>query len=157
MKLYELTEQYKQLANLDVEPELLADTIEGIEGEIEIKAENLLSVVSNFGSDIDALDNEIKRLTARKKTIVSRQDWLREYLRSNMEVSGIDKITCPLFTITLRKATQAVQVYDISLLSEDYIKTTVSPDKVAIKNALKSGIGIPGAELVDGKRGLMIK
>jgi hypothetical protein len=157
MKLYELTEQYKELANLDVEPELLADTLEGIEGEIEIKAENLLSVVSNMSSDVDAIDNEIKRLQARKKTIANRQDWLREYLRSNMEAMSIDKISCPLFTITLRKATQAVSIGDLSLVPDEYKKVTVSPDKVKIKNDLKAGADIPGCELVDGKRGLMIK
>ena len=36
-------------------------------------------------------------------------------------------------------------------------KMTVSPDKVAIKKALKSGEDVKGAELVDGKVSLIIK
>ncbi len=157
MKLYELTEQYRELANLDMDADTLADTLEGIEGEIQIKAENLMSVISNMKSDTDSIDAEIKRLQTRKKTIANRQDWLREYLRSNMEASGIDKITCPLFTITLRKPTQAVSVDDIDALPDEYIKTVRSADKVAIKRALKSDVDVPGCSLVDGKRGLMIK
>jgi hypothetical protein len=156
-KLYELTDQYRGLMNLDVEPDVLADTLEGISGEIQIKAENLLSVISNMGSDADAIDAEIKRLTARKKTISNRQEWLREYLRSNMETSGIDKITCPLFTITLRKATDVVFIEDVDLLPKRFQKITITPDKTAIKAALKLDIEVPGARMVEGKRGLMIR
>jgi len=158
MKLYELTTQLRELQNLDLEPELLVDTIEGIQGSLEIKAENLLSVVSNLSSDVEAIDVEIKRLTSRKRTVKARQDWLREYLRSNMEVAGIDKITCPLFTITLRKALQVVEVLaDLGDLPEEYVKAVYSPDKVKIKAALKAGTEITGCSLIDGKRGLMIK
>ena len=156
-KLYELTGQYRELANLDLDPELLADTMEGISGEISIKAENLMGVISNMSSDADQIDLEVKRLQARKKTITNRQTWLREYLRSNMEMTGIDKITCPLFTITLRKAMQVVEVSDLDKVPEEYVKVVRSADKVKIKNDLKSGITIPGCVLVDGQRGLMIK
>lgn len=155
MKLYELSAQYRELQTMDAE--FVEDTLEGIEGEIEVKAENLLAVVSNINSDVDAISNEIKRLQARKKTLTTRQDWLREYLRDNMEAAGIDKITCPLFTITLRKPTKIVDVLEPDLLPEDFQKVTIAPDKVAIKKALESGIEIPGCKLVDGRRGLMIK
>ena len=157
MRLYELTTQLAELQNLDIEPDLLADTVEAVEGELEIKAENLLKVVSNLDSDVEQIDAEIKRLTARKKTIKNRQDWLREYLRSNMESNGIDKISCPLWTITLRKATPAVYLsVDPSELPPDYQKITITADKVKLKNDLKKGNDIPGATLVDGKRGLLI-
>ena len=156
-KLYELTGQLMELQNLDLDPELLADTVEAVEGELELKAESLLQVVSNMDSDVDQIDQEIKRLTARKKAVKNRQDWLREYLRSNMEVAGIDKISCPLWTITLRKPTVVVSVVDVFLLPSEYQKHTIVADKTAIKNALKAGTDVPGATLIDGKRGLIIK
>ena len=46
--LYSLTSEYLQLLDMmqdpDVDPQTVADTIEGIEGEIEIKADNLITV-----------------------------------------------------------------------------------------------------------------
>ena len=160
MKLYELSSQMRGLQALMDDPETeldLADTLDGLEGDLQVKAEGLLSYVSNLGSDAEAINAEIKRLTARKKVITNKQDSLREYLRHNMDIGGIDKIKCPLFTITLRKATQAVQVDDVDALPEKYRRITVSADKAAIKAGLKAGVEIPGCAIVDGKRGLLIK
>lgn len=45
--------------------------------------------------------------------------------------------------------TQAVKVLDLEVLPEAFrrIKTTIDPDKVALKKALKDGETIPGAAL----------
>jgi len=85
---------------------------------------------------------------------------LREYLRHNMDIGTINKISCPLFTITLRKPTQTVQVDDIDRLPDKYRvihPMIVSADKVAIKRDLRAKVEIEGCRLVDGKRGLLIK
>ena len=60
-----------------------------------------MHVIVNSDGDIAALESEINRLSERKKHIQAAQDRLREYLRYNMEATGINKITSPLFTITL--------------------------------------------------------
>ena len=159
-KLYELSNQMRGLQALMDDPDVdldLTDTLDALEGDLQVKAEGLLSYVGNLGSDVEAINTVIKRLTARKKVITNKQDSLREYLRHNMDIGGIDKITCPLFTITLRKATQAVQVANVDALQEKYTRTTVSANKAAIKADLKAGIEIPGCSIVDGKRGLLIK
>lgn len=140
-----------------MDSETLAATLDGLNGDIEAKATSLLGYVSNLSADVDAIDMEIKRLNARTKTIKNRQDSLREYLRLNMEAGGIDKITCPLFTITLRKAAKSVHIDDQSLIPAEYLKTVVTPVKMDIARALKAGDDVPGASLVSGTRGLIIK
>lgn len=135
----------------------LTDTLDGLEGDIQDKAENLLAVVSNFGSDINQIDTEIKRLQARKKTLSGHQDRLREYLRYNMEAGGISKITCPLFSITLTKPRPVVQIDDADKIPDDYIKVTRTPVKTDILRELKAGKEIPGASLGESKPGLMIR
>ena len=161
MKLYELTGQMIGLQSLiedgEMDAETLSDTLEALQGDITVKAENLIGYVANLDADVAMIDTEIKRLQARKKTISNRQGSLRNYLRTNMEASGIDKITCPLFTITLRKATQAVFVADVNSLPPEYVRTTVMPDKAAIKAVLKAGEKVEGCNLIDGQRGLLIK
>ena len=163
MKLYEITEQHKDLLKLADESEdmaqAVADTMESIEGEFDDKAISLMYVVNDMSDNVTILDNEIKRLTERKKTIVNRQDSMREYLRFNMEESGITKIDCPLFTITLAKGRDIVQIQDEDKIPTDYlsIKTSVTPIKADIAKVLKSGVEVPGAILVKSKTSLRIK
>lgn len=164
MKLYEIAEQYKsiqEMADSDDENMLvaIADTMEGIEAEFQDKAQAVVATAFNIESGIEAIDAQIKRLQDRKKAIHSKSEWLRNYLKRNMEATGINKIDCPLFSITLSKASTQVEVTDESQIPDDYVKvkTTVTPDKVLIAKALKDGADIPGAMLVEGTRRLTIR
>lgn len=159
MKLYELTEQYQELMDICEETglEFVADTIEAITGEFNEKATNIGFVNKNLSANIEMLDNEIKNLQARKKAMQNNQERLKDYLRENMQATGITKIQCPLFNITLRNPVKAVQVDDASLLPDKCVKLTVSPDKTVIKAMIKAGEDVPGAHLVDGKSAVIIK
>lgn len=159
MKLYELSEQYNQLMKLDMEPEQIADTLDMITGEIREKAEGIRGVIAHFDAGIDAIDKEIARLAAMKKAATNRVDALTDYLRVNMEATGIKKIECDLFTITLRNGSPVCVVEDESALPDDYVtvKTTVSPDKRKILAALKDGATVPGAYISTGKSSIVIK
>lgn len=162
-KLYEISNQLVGLRKLMDEGELdettLRDTLDGLTGDLTVKAEGLLAYVTNLGSDASQIDTEIKRLQARKKTITNHQESLRDYLRLNMEESGIDKITCPLFTITLRKPVDVVVIESDDLIPDMFkaVVETVKVDKMAIKRHLKDNMDVPGARLEPGKRGILIK
>lgn len=160
MKLYELTDQYKQLQNLeDVPPEAIADTLESIEGEVEEKAQAIVSVWTGMESDITAIDNEIARLTARKKAIKAQDESLRNYLKHNMEAMGIKNIKCPLFAITLARGKEVVQVDDEDALPDEYVEVVVTtrPKKRELLADLKAKKEIPGARLVRSDDYLRIK
>ena len=43
-KLYEIASEYAKLLDSDLEPEMIADTVEGMEGELVDKIEQLLSI-----------------------------------------------------------------------------------------------------------------
>ena len=160
--LYKMTGQYLALAELADDPDMpedaLADSLEGIEGEIEVKAQALLQVVAGMEGDTGAIDNEIKRLRGRKSVIQNRANRLRQYLFDNMIVSGINKISCTLFQITLAKARPIVTVNDVSLIPDVFVKTTVTtaPIKKTILAALKKGEDVPGCELGESKRSLRV-
>ena len=68
---YELTGAYKELQSLE-EDQAVIDTLEGIGGEISMKAEGIAMVLANSDGDIAVIDEEIKRLTAKKKIIANR-------------------------------------------------------------------------------------
>ncbi len=158
-----MTGQYQELMTLASDPELppeaLADTLEGLEGEIKVKAENIVHVLLNSDTDITALDVEIKRLQVRKKAIENGKSRLKDYLRFNMEATGISKIECPLFSISLGKGRDMVSIDNENLLSTEYvaITTTITPDKLKILKHLQSGANITGASLTKSQSSLRIK
>lgn len=143
----------------DIPPEALRDTLDGIEGMFNEKAVRVVDVINNSDSDVAAIDAEIARLQARKKVIQNAQSSLKEYLRDNMEATGINKIECPFFVITLAKGRDIAVVDNEDALPDDYVRvmTTVAPDKVAILKALKEGEDIPGAHLEKSRSSVRIK
>ena len=167
-KLYELTQDLRGLQDLADDLDLsngdasmgqaIEDTFQGLEMQFNDKAVAIIKVAENLKADTAIIDAEIKRLTDRKKAINNRQEALKDYLRYNMEASGIKKIECPLFTISLGKAPDKVQIIDESAIPDEFIRTKVeiAPDKVALAKALKDGKEIPGASLVQGKPSLRI-
>lgn len=159
-----LTGEYLQLNALaDTDDEgmqiAVADTMQAIAGQFEDKAKALVCVVQNMDADLEAIKSEIERLQARKKVIENRQSEMTDYLRSNMEATGIKKIACPLFTITLIEGRESVSVYDEAEIPDDLVtvKTTIAPDMRAIAAALKAGKQVPGATLERGQSSIRIK
>ena len=161
--LYEIAENHRELAELvdsgEMTMEQVADTMEMIEGEFSDKAQSLVAIKENMEGDVIAIDSAIKRLTERKKVIQNRQASMIEYLRTNMESSGITKIKCPYFEITLAKGRDVVRVDNPSLISSEYIETKVisTPVKKDILAALKAGEKVEGCSLVKSKSSVRIK
>lgn len=162
--LYTIAEQFKELAVLaETADEDLAialrDTMEGIEGEFQEKGKAIAMITLNIDGDLEAIQSQIDRLTERKRVINNRKESLKEYLRSNMDASGITKITHPLFTITCGKGKPIVVIDDEKAIPDDFInvKVTSAPDKAAIAKALKDGQEVPGAHSEIGKSSISIK
>jgi hypothetical protein len=161
--LYEISTRFRELTKLAEDgdegmAEAIADTLEGIEGEFTEKAEAIVMVATNVTRHVAAIDQQIERLQAKKKAVLNKEESLRSYLKKNMIETGINKIECPLFTITLAKAPKIVEILDEDLLPLEFVnvQTKITPDKVAIKKALKDG-EVEGAALKDGTRRLTIK
>ena len=162
MNLHELTNEFKELQDfgLDTDSQVYIDTLEAIKQPIIEKGVNIVKLTDSWQGTVDTIDSEIKRLQARKNVFKNKIDSLKEWLRFNMEYSGIDKIECPLFTITLRQPSKnsVLVIDDENELLKHYEKVVKpSIDTVRLKADLKSGQSVLGAHLEDSKCGLMIK
>ena len=163
MKLRDIAEQHNQLALMADNDELSADevkdTFDLIEGAFNDKAVSLVAVTLNMGYDVKVIKDEIKRLQARVKSIESKQNSMRDYLKYNMQKSGISNIKCPMFSITLAKGREIVEVNDSSLVPSDYVEIDVveKVDKRKLLADLKEGKDIPGCSLVRSDVSLRIK
>jgi len=153
MNLYEITREAQELASLleteELTPELEAALIIN-QDQLQNKAGNYAKVITNIQSDSDAIDAEIKRLKAMKETKDRALNRLKEALREAMLVSGIDKIESSLFKLSLRRS-EAVEVDVVDALPSEFIniKNVITPDKVAIKEAIKRGENVIGARIIE--------
>lgn len=156
MHLYEIAQDYQgvlslmesaDLSNPD-EAEAIGNALAQVGDEFRDKATNLVRYVTNIGSDVEALDAEIARLTARKKAIAARREWCIAYLLANMQATGITEIKQPAFTIRLRDNPVSVIVDDPALIPAEFMRQPEppppSPDKKAIGEAIKAGRDVPG-------------
>ncbi|GGL61727.1 hypothetical protein GCM10009091_49270 [Pseudomonas brenneri] len=143
-ELYALTGQLAELAAMaDTDDENLSqaiqDTMDGIIGEFEVKAESVVMLSRNIGGDIDAIEKEVDRLNELKRIKKNTVGKLNDYLRRNMEAADIKSIKRPLFTITLALAPEKVIVDKENDLPDDFtvVKTDIVADKNAIATRLK--------------------
>jgi hypothetical protein len=159
MKLYELTGALADLSSMDMDDEAVKNTLECIQGDFNDKAVAIIKLSENLNADTSAIDSEIERLKARKQVILNKQKGLRDYLLHNMEAVGITKIECPLFTASLRKGVESVEIENESLLPDEFVSAEVvtKPDKKAIKQAIQSGQSVPGASIKRGATAIVIK
>jgi uncharacterized protein YeeX (DUF496 family) len=160
--LYHLTKDFQSLQKLgeeDMPLEAIQDTLEAIGGEFEDKAVNVIKYSMGVEGDIKNIDDEIARLREIKTRKAKHVASLRDYLRDNMTVTGITKISCPLFSITLGKPTTKVDIVSEQDLPDEYVdlKTVITPNKRLILADLKAGKEIPGAGLIEGQARLLIK
>ncbi|RJX83455.1 siphovirus Gp157 family protein [Pseudomonas sp. LS-2] len=162
--LYQISKEFQELAVLaETADEDLAvalhDTMGAIQAEFEDKGKAIAMLTLNIDGDLEAIQSQIDRLTERKRIITNRKESLKEYLRSNMEASGITKISHPLFTISLGKGRPVVVIDNDKIVPDDYMNTKVTstPDKAMIAKAIKDGLEVPGAHSETGKSSITIK
>lgn len=107
MTLYELTEQYQMLQDMVYDPEVdeqtLRDTMEGLWGEIEEKADGYAKIIFGINSHVAALDAEEKRMAARRKGLETRAKQLKDNLEENMRRVGKTKFKTALFSFNIQK------------------------------------------------------
>jgi len=79
---------------------------------------------------------------------------MKDYLKGSMEHTGITKIECPYFKLSIQKNPASVVIKNEELIPENFKEQVISwkIDKTAIKNAIKLGDSISGAELMNGTR-----
>lgn len=159
MNLYELTDNYlKVLELIENGEEGLEDTLESLNDTIELKADGYARIIRNLEANAVALKTEIDRLTNRRRSIENSIDRLKENLKNAMIATGKEKIKTDLFNVTVVNNPVAVNVIDEKLIPEKYFKVEIirKLDKLSLRDAIKSGEEIQGAELMQGK-GLRIK
>lgn len=153
--LYELAAEYRaaaeQLADLDLPPEVVADTLEGMAGDLQTKAQNVAMFVLSLDSTAAAIKQAEADMAARRKAIENRAERVRDYLLTAMQACDIQKIECPWFKLAVRQNPASVVIVEQSLIPAEFMRQPEpplpAPDKKAIKDAIEAGQDVSGCRL----------
>lgn len=149
MNLYDLTENWQKVYDMDLDEETWFDTLTSIDEAIEDKAENIAKLIRSLDADVEAYSNEIKRLSDRKRVAENKIKSVKAYLQSNMEQLGKEKFKTELFSFGIQNNPAGVDITNEKAIPVEFItvETVKKVDKRELIKALKAGEEITGAEL----------
>lgn len=151
-KLYELTEMYQNISNLieeDVDNETLEKALDNITDSIQIKAENMAKLIKSIEGNINVLKDEEKRLQAKRKALENKVVNIKEYLEEQLKAMNLNKVQGDLFTVSIQKNPQSLNVVDEDLIPEQFkeVVATTKIDRKELLAILKEGQEIEGVEI----------
>ena len=128
--------------------ETMCRYLDELGGQEADKVDNFALFVRMESARADALKAEAARLASKARTAAGRIAYLKEKYLDAMQRNGLRQVRGQVYALSVR-ATDVVTITNEAVLPERYVveKTTIMPDKLAIKDALKKGEDIPGAIL----------
>lgn len=160
MYLYEIPQAYKTiLDNADPETgEIDYEALDMLEDSLHSKADTYAKIIRSLSAQSAAVESEIERLEALKTANDNKVARLKENLMKAMESMDDEKFKTDLFSFSIRQASsQPLEIDETQEIPIKWCKTTVTPDKARIKEALKKGEKLGFAKLGERKQFLMIR
>ena len=132
------------------------DTLEAVGGEFDEKAGNIAAYIKNLKSEAEDIHKEERALAARRRVKEKALARMTEYLLSEMERAGKQKIDTPRALMYVKNNPESVEILDERKLIEwarenaENVLKYVQPEirKSEVKALLKSGRGVPEARLI---------
>lgn len=166
MSLYSLTDECRSLYDA------LMASVDEETGEVDISLVNALAerqeawedkavavacVYRSLDEDAARVGREIERLTAMKKRLERERDRVKEGLSAAFTALGVEKVKGMYADISFRASEQTI-IDNADAVPEEYmtVKTTYTPNKTAIREAIKAGKEVPGAHL-EQRKNIQIK
>lgn len=160
--IFQIKNEYAHLINqvIECEGELSPELSQALainEQELKEKAVNYGFAIRMFEYDNDSIDAEIKRLQELKKRNSNKVEWLKKTIEDAMQHFSIEKVESPTLKLSFRKS-ESIKIINEAQIPDELmtIKTTKTPNKIAIKEAIKRGEEVEGA-IVDINYNLQIK
>ena len=151
--LYEITQEAMELASyLEENDGELNEELESLlvinQNELQAKAINYGYAIKTIEHDVEAIENELKRLQALKKAKTNAIERMKEAISNAMELYSIEKVESPTLNLSFRKS-ESVEVHNEDIIPLQFmnIKEVRTVNKTKIKEAIKNGENVFGATL----------
>ncbi len=149
--LYKLSEAYTGVmlrldANEDGEiPADLDADLDAIQDAIETKVENICRFRADLVAHAEAIDSEIKRLTAMRDGMTRRAEWLKQYVFTSMLGTGTQKLQTPLFKLWIQRNSQPSVTMAGETIPDEFKreKIVVELDRAKVLEAFDAGQELP--------------
>lgn len=164
--LYEIQGEYLTLmeyADSVEDTQLFLDTLESIQGELEVKADNYGIVISELKAAVNKYDTEIKRLTAKKEALENNIEIMKQRLKEAIELMEVKDgcLQTEHYKFRICKNGGKLPVHlDLDekhpeLFPEKYQDTKIVLNKDKIREDLEAGIEMSCAHI--GERGTHLR
>lgn len=126
--LFQITEAIKQMDDLldqysdEDSTALIKESLDAISEDFKDKAIKIAQYVKSIESDIEVAKGEKTRVEAFKKAQENKLEKVRDYLKTCMLESGLDKIKTPTDSIMLMDGRDMLEVTDPDSIPENFIK-----------------------------------
>jgi uncharacterized membrane protein YheB (UPF0754 family) len=152
MNIYEVETIEREIERIALEndgeipEELFQELVEAQTKSLE-SVERMCKFIRHLEMKQEAAKAEIDRINKIKQSAENRVASIKKYMLPYLQKAG--KVEAGLFKLSIRKSEKTILEKDF--FNEAYCEevTTYKADKTAIKKALKSGIDVPGAELIE--------
>ena len=122
--LYDITDAYHVLMDLDAGTGELAEFLERTEGDFDLKVQNTVAVILNLEASARTLDTEASRLKQKATEMSDRARWLRERTCEGMRLMG--KENYDFFTLArtvkVQESPPSVEAPDPEKVPEEFVK-----------------------------------
>ena len=177
-----IAKEYASLIDLletadELTPEMIADTLEGMEGELGDKLDAMMVICRNLQGNANTCAEEMSRLATRKEKAI------RKHMLTCLQAAGLDKLKTAKNTFTDAQGAIRVIIDSKDKIPDEYegvslvdVETVITPNKRAIKEVIESAEAVaaeilargetppaellnpvPGAHLERGERSLRIR
>ena len=159
MRLYELTEQWRQIAEIAFsemdEGELPADLMQQLatcEGDIDQKLAACCRIVKEMEASKEAFAVEASRLRLKASRCDAHGESLKRYMKEQMESCDFSKREVDsIFTVSIQKSPPSLVVSNLDAVPTTWdVPQERRIDSRGIKDAIKAGATVPGCEVVCG-------
>lgn len=156
MKLYEISNEYQAILNTVNEDGEITDEsvkfLDELQDDFELKAISVASYIKNIEAEEKAISDAIEQMKKRKESLARKVVSLTDYLQYNLQTLSITEIkSSPFFKIRLKQCPISVDVFDESLVPQEYrrekVTVTTSIDKIKLKEVLSEGVEVPGVAI----------
>lgn len=142
MRLYEMTGMYLSLQEMmedeTVDQSVILDTMEGLTGEIEEKADSYGKIIRGLEEDVNGIKEETVRLEQKKRSLERNIGFLKRSLEKSMISMDKKKIKTPLFNFTVQKNAPSLEIInERDVPAEFWIAQAPKLDKKSLLAAVK--------------------
>ncbi len=146
MNLFEIEKEILSCIDMETGEIIDIEKLDQLEMDRERKIENIALWIKNLLSDAEALKVQKQIFADRQKAAENKAESLKKYLSAYLDGQ---KFSTDKVAVSFRK-TSSVNITDMSKIPETFLKfAEPTVDKMAIKNAIKAGDTVSGAEVVE--------